>query len=78
MSYTVTEKGTVTIPASIRRKYSLKKGSQVKFVETGHGVLLVPAPPLEKLYGADRNRKQTVYAIIRELEAERRREARGN
>ena len=75
MSYTVTEKGTVTIPAEIRKKYKLKKGAHVKFIETDEGVLLVPAIPLGSLFGADKNRKETVYQMIKELQEERRREA---
>lgn len=75
MSYTITEKGTVTIPAEIRKKYKLRKGSRVEFIETEEGVLLVPVIPLEELFGADKAAKEKVYQIIRELEEERRREA---
>ena len=77
MSYTLTEKGTVTIPAEIRKKYQLRKGSRVEFVDTDEGVLLVPVVPLEELHGADRDRKETVYRMIRELQEERREEAPG-
>ena len=75
LSYTITEKGTVTIPAEIRRKYRLKRGSRVKFIETDGGVLLVPAIRLEDLFGADKARKETAYQMIRELQEERRKEA---
>jgi len=75
MGYTVTEKGTVTIPAEIRRKYKLKKGSRVEFIETDEGVLLVPAIPLEELFGADRDAKEKVYQTIKEQQEERRKEA---
>ncbi|MBO3832615.1 MAG: AbrB/MazE/SpoVT family DNA-binding domain-containing protein [Candidatus Brockarchaeota archaeon] len=75
MSYTITEKGTVTIPAEIRKKYKLKKGSRVKFIETGEGILLVPVIPLEELFGADKNFKKITYQMIKELQEERRREA---
>ena len=75
LSYTITEKGTVTVPSEIRKKYRLKKGSRVEFVETDEGVLLVPVVPLENLFGADRDQKETVYQMIRELQEERRREA---
>jgi len=75
LSYTITEKGTVTIPAEIREKYKLRKGSRVEFVETDEGVLLVPVIPLENLFGADKNAKETVHQIIRELQEERRKEA---
>jgi len=70
--YTVTRKGAVTIPAEIRRKYGLKKGSRVKFIETDEGILLVPIIPLEDLFGVDRDVKETVYQMIRELQEERR------
>ncbi len=75
MSKTITEKGTVTIPADIRRKYHLRKGTRVRFVETEHGVLIVPVVPLDELYGADRDQRERVYRMIAELQEERRREA---
>ena len=74
MSYTVTEKGTVTIPAEIRRKYRLRKGTRVEFIETGEGVMMVPVLPLKDLFGSDRDSKEVVYRMIREIEDERRRE----
>lgn len=75
MGYTITEKGTVTIPAEIRRKYGLKKGSIVEFVETDEGILLVPVVNFEELFGVDKASKEKVYQIIKELHEERRREA---
>jgi AbrB family looped-hinge helix DNA binding protein len=75
LSYTITAKGTVTIPAEIRRKYKLKKGSRVKFVETEEGILLIPIVPLEELFGIDKDAKETIYQMIRELQEERTREA---
>jgi len=38
----VQEKGQITIPAAIRRKWGLKKGSLVAFLETEEGVLITP------------------------------------
>lgn len=75
LSYTITEKGTVTIPSHIRKKYRLKKGSMVTFIETEQGVLFVPVIPLEELQGIDKGKKELVYAMIKEVEAERRRES---
>ena len=75
MGYTVTEKGTVTIPAEVRRKLGLAKGSQVEFLETDQGVLVVLVVPLKKLMGIDRGRKKLVYEMIREIQEERVREA---
>ena len=75
LSHTVTEKGTVTIPAEIRRKHNMKKGSRVKFIETERGALIVPVLTLADLRGIDKDRKDIVYKMIRELQAERRDEA---
>ncbi len=77
LSYTITEKGTVTIPSNIRKKYRLKKGSKVTFIETDEGVLFVPIVSLEELRGVDKEKKELVYAMIKEVEAERRRESEG-
>ena len=73
----VTGKGTVTIPKEIRERLHLKKGSRVEFVEADEGVLIVPVVPLEDLRGVDRDREEVVYRMIRELQAEHRREASG-
>ena len=39
---TVQERGQVTIPREIRERLGLTRGSQVSFLETEEGVLLVP------------------------------------
>ena len=39
----VQEKGQVTIPTRLRRKFNLKKGDTVMFVETEKGMLIKPA-----------------------------------
>ncbi|GFP19374.1 hypothetical protein HKBW3S03_00879 [Candidatus Hakubella thermalkaliphila] len=39
---TVQEKGQITIPAEIRRKWKLKKGDLMAFVETERGVIISP------------------------------------
>jgi len=69
----VTEKGTVTIPVRIRKKYNLKRGSKVKFVETEQGALLIPSPSFEELRGVIK--KDLAYQMIKELQQERREEA---
>jgi AbrB family looped-hinge helix DNA binding protein len=74
LSYTVTEKGTVTIPVRIRKKYNLKRGSKVKFLETEHGALLIPSPSFEELRGVIK--KDLAYEMIKELQEERMREAK--
>jgi AbrB family looped-hinge helix DNA binding protein len=75
MGYTITEKGTVTVPAEVRRKLGLGKGSQVDFVETDQGVLIVPIVPFENLRGVDKNKRKIVHQMIREIQRERALEA---
>jgi AbrB family looped-hinge helix DNA binding protein len=39
---TVTTKGQLVIPAKLRRKYSIRKGTKVAFVEDGDRLVLQP------------------------------------
>ena len=72
----VTSKRMVTIPAEIMRKYGIREGMKVKFIETEAGVLMIPIPKLESLFGIDRKYASILIKGIRELEAEHRREAK--
>jgi AbrB family looped-hinge helix DNA binding protein len=75
LSYTITEKGTVSIPSHIRRKYGLQKGQRVEFLDTEEGILIVPIVPMESLFGVDKSRGKLVKQMVREIHEERRREA---
>jgi AbrB family looped-hinge helix DNA binding protein len=75
LTYTITEKGTVSIPSKIRSKYGLRKGAKVEFIDTQEGIVIVPVVPIEALYGADKSRKKLVRDMILEIGQERRREA---
>ena len=73
---TVTSKSMVNIPAKIRKKYSIKEGTKIVFVENENGGLeLMPVPPLSELFGAGREKREALLKGIRELEREHRREA---
>jgi AbrB family looped-hinge helix DNA binding protein len=41
----VTTKGQLVIPSRLRRKYSIKKGTQVAFVEEDNRLILQPITP---------------------------------
>lgn len=41
-TYTIQENGQVTLPVEWREKHGLKKGDLVSFVETEHGLMVVP------------------------------------
>lgn len=72
---TVTSKSMVNIPARIRRKYGLKQGAKVAFVETETAIILVPIPRLSELFGSGKAAREKLLEGVRELEAEHRREA---
>jgi len=73
---TVTSKSMVNIPAKIRKKYSIKEGMKIIFIENEKGRLeMIPVPPLSELFGADREHKNDLLAAVRELEIEHRNEA---
>lgn len=63
-------KGQVTIPAQIRNKLGLKKGSLVAFVETKNGVILSPQETIameamDKIGKALRDKGITLEEIMR-------------
>jgi len=74
LTYTITEKGTVSIPANIRNKYGLRKGAKVEFIDTEEGIVIVPITPMPALFGADKTRKKLVREMVREIHEGRRRE----
>jgi len=73
---TVTSKSMINIPASIRKKYGIKEGDKVVFIETDHGLVLLRVPPLKELFGSGRAHKDELIEAVRELEAEHRSEAK--
>ncbi len=73
---TVTSKSMVTIPSSIRRKYGIKNGDKVQFVEVDGVVMMVPVRSLSEMHGLDKQHAKALIEGIRELNRERRKEAR--
>ena len=41
-TYTIQESGSVTLPAEFRKKYGLKAGDEITFIETDEGLLISP------------------------------------
>ena len=72
---TVTSKSMINIPASIRKKYNIKEGDKVVFVETENGLMLTRVPPLKELFGSGRDHRDRLIRAVKELEKEHRREA---
>jgi len=57
---TITSKGQVTLPASVRRRMGLRKGSRIVFLEEDAGVRLLREEDLERGFEAyDRIRRDS-------------------
>lgn len=52
MIATVTSKGQITIPVSIRKKYGLHPNDKVDFIVEGERIILVPVKTLRDFRGA--------------------------
>jgi len=50
---TVTSKNMVTIPSAIRRKYGIKTGDKVQFVEVHGAAMMIPMRSLSQMHGLD-------------------------
>jgi len=53
----------ITLPADLRRKYSIKQGSKVRLLEEEKGILVISIPKLEDLFGIDPSMKDVAKAI---------------
>lgn len=47
----ITEKGQVTIPSELRKRYNLVPGKKVVFIPTEDGILIKPSPKMKSLRG---------------------------
>jgi bifunctional DNA-binding transcriptional regulator/antitoxin component of YhaV-PrlF toxin-antitoxin module len=73
---TVTSKSMVTIHSTIRKKYGLRQGSKIEFVELEEGLLLVPLKSLSELRGTTKEKSDLLVSAVKELEKEHRKEAK--
>ena len=57
---TVTSKGQITLPAGLRRKYGMKRGTRLVFVEAGQDLRILKEQDLERMFEVfDRLRSET-------------------
>ncbi|MGP8070590.1 MAG: AbrB/MazE/SpoVT family DNA-binding domain-containing protein [Candidatus Bathyarchaeia archaeon] len=74
---TVTSKTMVTIPSSIRRKYGIREGDRVQFVEVDGAIMMIPVKSLSEMQGMDKAHAKALLEGVRELNREHRKEVRG-
>lgn len=69
-------KGWVVIPAELRKKYHLRAGDQVRIVDYGGGMAIVPAldDPVKEAKGMLKGRGSLTKGLLAERLKERRRE----
>jgi AbrB family looped-hinge helix DNA binding protein len=76
MTSIISTKGWIVIPAELRKKHHLHPGTEVQIVDYGGVLALVPklVNPIEKASGMLKGRKSLKRALIKEHQAEKRRE----
>jgi AbrB family looped-hinge helix DNA binding protein len=71
---TVTTKGQLVIPSKLRRKYSIKKGTQVAFLEQENRLVLQPLTPefIRSLRGSLKGEPSAMKALLEGRKRERK------
>ena len=72
----VTAKGQVVIPAELRRKYGIKPGTKVCFIERGQEIILQPVTKeyFRSLVGMLKSKTSMTKALLRERARDKKRE----
>jgi len=70
---TVTTKGQLVIPAKLRRKHGIHKGTRVAFVEEGTRLILQPITPeyVHSLRGILKRKPSALEFLLKERKRER-------
>lgn len=72
----VTSKGQLVVPARIRRKFGIKPGTHIRFIERGQEILFQPVTKefIRSLQGSLREDGPVTADLLRDRAADRRRE----
>jgi AbrB family looped-hinge helix DNA binding protein len=75
MQTVVTRHGQTVIPASIRKRYNIREGDQLEWIDDGQGIHVIPIPadPIESLYGHCKGQGLT-QKLLEERAKDRQRE----
>ena len=70
---TVTTKGQLVIPSKLRRKYSIKEGTQVAFLEQENRLVLQPLTPefIRSLRGSLKDKPSALKSLLEDRKRER-------
>ena len=69
---TSTVKGQIVIPADIRRKFNIKRGSRVNIYDEGNRIIVEPLPedPVQKGRGILKTRGRILKALLEDRKRE--------
>jgi len=73
MLTTITERGQISIPAELRRRFQLKPGMGIEWIERDEGLFLYPVP-LDPILSFRSQAKGETKALLRERRKDRARE----
>lgn len=78
MASTISNKGSVIIPAELRKRYNLRAGSKVVIVDYGGVLAIVPVvdDPIKKGYGFLKGKSSMADDLKRDRELEKQRDLR--
>jgi len=70
---TVTTKGQLVIPSKLRRKYAIRKGTQVAFLEEQNRLVLQPLTPefIRSLRGSLKGQSSALKLLLEDRKRER-------
>ena len=73
---TVTSKGQLVVPARIRRRFGIKPGTEVRFIEREGEIVFQPVTTefIRSLQGSLREEGPATVALLRDRAADRKRE----
>ncbi len=71
---TVTTKGQLVIPSKLRRKFGIRKGTQVGFIEEEHRLILQPLTPefIRSLRGSLKGEPSPLKFLLEDRKRERK------
>ena len=70
---TVTTKGQLVIPARLRKKYAIRKGTKVAFIENGDSLLLRPINDefIRRIRGSIKGKPSALAFLLKKRREER-------
>ena len=74
MQTTLTRRGQTVVPAPIRKRYDIREGDQLDWLDDGQNIKVIPVPsdPIRALRGAGRGEKLVEKLLISRQEDKRR------